>query len=242
MNLCNCVFSQLDTQRDLIDQVARILNRHPTLRSFVGSLYPPQRNLVSVTTDTIKSSQTRRGVTTSSSRVDSISRFLARRDATASGSSDFFEPKLFVETFRRELTQSFVQQWAVPQQPDNVCVTIPHICAPNDLLVLAVFNEIRFNHYAKEVRIKDESHGLIIAMALKDNICLNRFVYPTDWSLEAVSTLERNKIKSFNLRVGLAVYIRGTRMRLDSFTLRSIVEYVVSPGPLVDSLLTKYAN
>ena len=112
-----------------------------------------------------------------------------------------------------------------------------------DLMVNLVQAEISDNHYVTELVVSDQLWAERLGQAIKKNMVLKRFVYPPPSSLSAVraSDLTTAKLQSLLARVGLAVFLRHFGSTALSSSLRLILEYTVGPGPLIASLLSRYA-
>lgn len=80
--------------------------------------------------------------------------------------------------------------------------------------------------------------ALKMSHAVSDNIYLKRFICPAK-SVYAVD-IQEEKIKSFLFRVSLAIFLRGVGCRVQTETIRSVLEFAIGSGPLVAQLIHKY--
>ena len=101
-----------------------------------------------------------------------------------------------------------------------------------------VYEEIRFNHYLEEVQMLNPQCALKMSYAVADNIFLKRFICPAK-SLYTVD-IQEGKIKSFMFRINLAIFLRGVGCRVQTETIRSVLEFAIGSGPLVAQLIHKY--
>jgi hypothetical protein len=131
-------------------------------------------------------------------------------------------------------------------QPGDTYLTIPNNKA-DALVARIVASELAYNHVVEHVdltnnRIEAGGIGALVA-SIHSNVCLKSLALPRELPASAPKEVqlkfedmmlkfEEAKLRSFQFRVALAIFIRGYYY-LGHSPLRTILEYLIGRGPKV---------
>ena len=124
----------------------------------------------------------------------------------------------------------------------------------DDLMAVLVGNDLLYNHTITSINLENnyimQVGRLALIKAIFSNVTLKSIYYKKQmdpvplsdiyndarrtnnlFNAEIDSFLEDAKLKSFNYRINIAVFVRGTI--LCSASLRNILEFLIGPGPQV---------
>lgn len=226
----------------LTTELGGILRWHPSLRSFCGLVYP--RGAANFDRRTYYPEF-------HNLQINQPQFPLRGGDLKSTGAVTLESVEDYMSEKTVILQHNASQQISKPAWKHVLCSRMEvHNCSASessvsavDLMVNLVQAEISDNHYVTELVVSDQLWAERLGKAIKKNMVLKRFIYPPPSLLSAVRTsdLTAAKLQSLLARVGLAIFLRHFGSTALSSSLRLILEYTVGPGPLIASLLSRYA-
>jgi hypothetical protein len=152
-------------------------------------------------------------------------------------------PILSVENYIPQTTACYEMSSFISPTDYRTLILLDVELGRQDRLLGLIRDEIAYNHFLVEVIVRNRNVAEEISGSIESNFNLRKLQYAisrTNLSINSHALIEQRKLKSFYQRVGLAIFLRGKCHKLPEQLVKIILEYLMSPGPLINKFCKNY--